>query len=79
MKSKTAYYRIVRLTKEKMRYAMDAGRYPKPHSAAAYFARDKSKAFRCIAYQEAIRDVSALMEAATLLKIDAERQEERKP
>ena len=79
MKSQTAYYRIVRLARDKAEYAMQVGRYPKPHSVEAYFARDKSKAFRCIAYQEAIRDVSALIEAATLLKIDAERQEGQNP
>jgi hypothetical protein len=78
MKSKTAYYRILGLIRDRMQYALVAGRYSPPYTIEAYLNRDKSKAFRCIAYQSAIRDVSALTEAATLLKIDAERQEERK-
>lgn len=77
MKTHVAYYRILRMIAARQIDALVAGRYQPPYSPSAYWRRDKSKAFRCIAYQDAIRDVSALMEAATLMKMEVYREKEK--
>ena len=67
MLRRTAYHRVIRMVVRRMIDALVDGRYPPPYTVTAYQSRDKSKAFRCIAYQDAIRDVSALTVAAESL------------
>lgn len=81
MKAATAYRRVLRMICERQSDALMHGRYPPPkgrphgrHDHRDYEKRDKSKAFRCMGYMTAIQDVSALTEAAVLLKIQADRE-----
>jgi hypothetical protein len=48
--------------------ALHAGRYPKPVNADKWEQRDKSIAFRCIAYVKNVRRINALEDAIFTLE-----------
>jgi hypothetical protein len=48
--------------------ALHAGRYPTPCQAESWEQRDKSKAFRCIAYNACVRRINALEEVISELE-----------
>ena len=47
---------------------LSIGQYPPPYDAALWERRDKSKAFRCIAYNQNVRRISALEDAIRALE-----------
>ena len=72
MKAITAYHRLLKMVAEEQRLAMETGRYERSlwtlkTIGQSYENRNKSIAFRCIAYQYHIRNVSALTEALQML------------
>jgi hypothetical protein len=48
--------------------ALHSGRYPKPCKAELWEQRDKSKAFRCIAYSQNVRRINAIEDAISVLE-----------
>jgi len=48
--------------------ALHAGRYPTPCNAELWEQRDKSRAFRCIAYKTNVRRINAIEDAISTLE-----------
>jgi len=71
MKYITAYHQLIRLIALKMQTALHVGRYAPPYTVNAFLTRDKSRAFRCMAYKGHTRDIAALTLAAETLLSEA--------
>jgi len=67
MKAKTIINRLLTLRAKLAGDAMEYGRYEK-RSYGAFLSRDKSAAFRCMAYQEVIRQIAALDKAIEVIQ-----------